>query len=316
MKLSIVTTLYRSAGTIDEFYRRALAAAEPLGYELEFVLVNDGSPDDSLGRALALRNRDPRVMVVDLARNFGHHKALMTGIAYAGGDLVFLLDSDLDEDPELLTVFHHRLLEDDCDVVYGFQPSRRGGIVTKLTGELYFWLLDKLSADRIPRNIMTARLMTRDYVNALLEHRDREFLISQLWASSGFRQVGIPATKHVSSTSTYSFRMRVEYFVKHLTTSSTKLLYMIFYLGLALTVAAGALIVYFILLYAFARIPVNGFTSIIVSIWFFGALSTVILGIQGIYVANILSESKRRPLTVVRKVYGGLADRVEVHEGR
>jgi putative glycosyltransferase len=241
----------------------------------------------------------------------------MTGIAHAGGDLVFLLDSDLDEDPELLTVFHSRLLEDDCDVVYGFQPRRRGGIVTKLTGEVYFWLLDKLSADQIPRNIMTARLMKRDYVNALLEHRDREFLISQLWASSGFRQVGVAATKHVSSTSTYSFRMRVEYFVKHLTTSSTKLLYMIFYLGLALTVAAAALIVYFILLYAFERVPVNGFTSIIVSIWFFGALSTVILGIQGIYVANILSESKRRPYTVVRKVYGGaLPDRVEIHEGR
>jgi len=324
MKLSIVTTLYRSAETIDEFYRRAVAAAEPLGYEIEFVLVNDGSPDDSLGRALALRQLDPRIVVVDLSRNFGHHKALMTGLAHATGDLVFLLDSDLDEDPELLNVFHSRLLEGDCDVVYGFQPQRRGGLITKLTGEIYFWLLSKLSTDEIPRNIMTARLMKRDYVDALLEHRDREFLISQLWASSGFRQVGIPAKKHMSSTSTYSFRMRVEYFVKHLTTSSTKLLYMIFYLGLALTAAATALIVYFLLLYAFERIPVNGFTSLIVSIWFFGALSTLILGIQGIYVANILSETKRRPYTVVRKVYGAeilgndvyaLPDRVEVHEG-
>ncbi len=316
MKLSIVTTLYRSAGTINEFYLRAVAAAEPLGYELELIMVNDGSPDDSLGRALALRQLDPRVVVVDLSRNFGHHKALMTGLAHASGDLVFLLDSDLDEDPELLGIFYARLMEGDCDVVYGFQPQRRGGFMTQFTGEVYFWLLDKLSTDRIPRNIMTARLMKRDYVDALLEHRDREFLISQLWASSGFRQVGIAATKHMSSTSTYSFRMRVQYFVKHLTTSSTKLLYMVFYLGLALTAVAAALIVYFVLLYAFARVPVTGFTSIIVSIWFFGALSTVILGIQGIYVANILSETKRRPLTVVRKVYGGpLSDRVEVHEG-
>lgn len=332
MKLSIVTTLYRSAGTINEFYRRALIAAEPLGYEIEFILVNDGSPDDSLGRALALRNADPRVVVVDLSRNFGHHKALMTGIAHATGDLLFLLDSDLDEDPELLASFHARLLEGDCDVVYGFQPRRRGGVVTKFTGEIYFWLLSKLSDDQIPRNIMTARLMKRDYVDALLEHRDREFLISQLWASCGFRQVGIPAAKHVNSKSTYSFRMRAQYFVKHLTTSSSKLLYMIFYLGLGLSTAAAGLIIYYLLVYAFTRVPVTGFTSIIVSIWFFGALSTVILGIQGIYVANILSETKRRPNTVVRKVYGfdssatangllltnvagALPNHVEVHEG-
>lgn len=304
MKLSIVTTLYRSAGTIDEFYRRALAAAEPLGYEIEFVLVNDGSPDDSLEHALALRQADRRVIVVDLARNFGHHKALMTGLAHATGDLLFLLDSDLEEDPELLGVFHSRLLELDCDVIYGFQPRRRGSVLTKLTGEIYYWLLSKFSDDEIPRNIMTARLMKRDYVDALLEHHDREFLISQLWASAGFRQVGIPATKHTISKSTYSLRMRAEYFVKHLTTSSSKLLYMIFYFGLALSAVAAALIVYYVLRYALAGIPVNGFTSIIVSIWFFGGLSTVILGIQGIYIANILSETKQRPYTVVRKVYG------------
>ena len=108
MKLSIVTTLYRSVPTIDAFYRRVMAAAAPITDDVELVMVNDGSPDHSLDLALALHRDDPRVVVVDLSRNFGHHKAMMTGLAHATGDLVFLIDSDLEEEPELLGQFHAR----------------------------------------------------------------------------------------------------------------------------------------------------------------------------------------------------------------
>src|SRR5271167_816371 len=126
VKLSIVTTLYRSAGHIEEFYRRATKAAEAIADDIELVMVNDGSPDQSLDRALALHRADPRVVVVDLARNFGHHKAMMTGLAHASGDRVFLIDSDLEEEPELLIQFHERLMQGDCDVVFGVQETRRG----------------------------------------------------------------------------------------------------------------------------------------------------------------------------------------------
>ena len=96
MKLSIVTTLYRSSSTINEFYRRTLAAAESITEDIELVMVNDGSPDASLDIALDLHKSDRRVVVVDLSRNFGHHKAMMTGLAHATGDRVFLIDCALD----------------------------------------------------------------------------------------------------------------------------------------------------------------------------------------------------------------------------
>ena len=104
MKLSVVATLYRSAPYIEDFYRRIRAASAAITDDVEIILVNDGSPDDSLERALALRAEDPQVTVLDLARNFGHHKAMVTGLAHADGDLVFLIDSDLEEPPELLGV--------------------------------------------------------------------------------------------------------------------------------------------------------------------------------------------------------------------
>lgn len=137
MKLSIVTTLYLSAGTIDEFYRRSVHVAEALGYEVEVIMVNDGSPDNSLERALQLQRDDPRLVVVDLSRNFGHHKALMTGLSYAQGERVFLLDSDLEEEPEDLFRFHERFTAGDCDVVYGIQEKRRGNILQRLPGEFF-----------------------------------------------------------------------------------------------------------------------------------------------------------------------------------
>jgi len=303
VKLSIVTTLYRSASTIDEFYRRARATAEQITGDIEFVLVNDGSPDDSLDRALALHRADLRVVVVDLARNFGHHRALMTGLAHATGDLVFLIDSDLEEEPELLIRFHERLAKGDCDVVFGVQEKRRGGLFERVTGAAFFSLVDALSDQNIPRNTVMARLMTRDYVRALIRHRDREFLIANLFQLTGFRQVALPIRKLSRSPSTYSLGMRIEMAVKYLTTTSTKLLYFILYAGIVIFVLSLLAILFYISRYLHAGIGVDGFTSLIVSIWFFGGLTTLTLGVIGIYVGNIISETKRRPYTVVRQVH-------------
>ena len=112
-KLSIVSTLYRSAGTIEEFSRRAAAEAAKITEDFEIVFVNDGSPDNSLELALAARKADPRVKVVDLSRNFGHHKAIMAGLAHSRGERVFLIDVDLEEPPELLGAFRQRMEQDD-----------------------------------------------------------------------------------------------------------------------------------------------------------------------------------------------------------
>lgn len=303
MRLSIVTTLYRSALTIDEFYRRALAAAEPIADDIELVMVNDGSPDDSIDRALALHRADPRVVVVDLARNFGHHKAMMTGLAHATGDCVFLIDSDLEEEPELLARFHERLAQGDCDVVFGVQETRRGRWLERVTGEMFFSLIDALSDQPIPRNNVVARLMTRDFVRALVRHLDREFMMIHLMQLAGYRQVALVIRKHAHSPSTYSFHMRTEMAIKFLTTTSTKLLYLILYVGILIFSLSVVVIFYFVGRYFASGIGVDGFTSQIVSIWFLGGLITLILGIFGIYIANILTETKRRPYTVIRRVH-------------
>jgi putative glycosyltransferase len=320
VKLSIVTTLFRSAANIDEFHRRAMKAAEALTDNIELVIVNDGSPDDSLDLALALQRADPRVVVIDLARNFGHHKAMMTGLAHATGDMIFLIDSDLEEQPEDLALFHQRFVQGDYDVVYGVQKARRGGWVERATGALFFFLLDALGDRPVPRNLVTARLMTRDYVRALVRHRDREFIASDLWQAAGFRQQAIAVKKLSLSPSTYSLRQRVEMAVKHVTTTSTKLLYLVLYLGIVIFGLSVSVILFYLGRYFTAGIGVDGFTSQIVSIWFLGGLITLILGIISIFIANIMAETKRRPYTTVRRIYrtnvaaGTASNVIKVHD--
>ncbi|WP_431204250.1 glycosyltransferase family 2 protein [Bradyrhizobium betae] len=303
MKISIVTTLYRSASYVEEFHRRAIEAARKITDDIELIMVNDGSPDDSLEMALRVQRSDPRVVLVDLSRNFGHYKAIMTGLAHASGELVFLIDSDLEEQPEDLTSFYERFRRGDCDVVYGVQQTRRGGFLERVGGIAFFALVDALSDRPLPRNLVTSRLMTASYVKALVRHRDREFVISDLWAVTGFRQISMTVAKLSNSPSTYSLWRRIDLAVKHLTTSSTRLLYLVFYTGLSIFVTSICVVIYFLLRYLTNGIGVSGFASQIISLWFLGGLITLILGILGIYMAGILAETKRRPYTIVRAVH-------------
>ncbi|SMD15972.1 glycosyltransferase family 2 protein [Rhizobium sp. RU36D] len=305
MKLSIVATLYRSAPYISEFYERVTKVAHAFaGDDYEIVLVNDGSPDDSLERAVELSQADPHVLVVDLSRNFGHHKAMMAGLEYSNGAYVFLIDSDLEEQPEWLETFAEMMHDKQCDVVFGEQVSRKGGWFERVSGEIFYAVFNFLSAINHPRNITTARLMTRRYVDSLLQHREREMVISCLWIITGYRQIALPVVKEATSPSTYNFVRKMAYVVNAVTSFSAMPLYMIFYCGIGIFISA--------LLYAFSLLVlrltsinyVEGWTSVMVSVWLLGGLIISFIGIIGIYLAGVFSETKQRPYFIVRTVYG------------
>ena len=143
MKLSIVTTLYFSAIHIKEFYERTSKVAQELvGEKYELIMVDDGSPDESLMTAVALTKEDHHLKILELSKNYGHHKALMTGLMHAKGDLVFLIDSDLEEEPEWLIPFAIEMQKKKCDVVYGVQEKRKGGYLEKLSGNFVCLYID------------------------------------------------------------------------------------------------------------------------------------------------------------------------------
>ncbi len=305
MKISIVATLYQSALYVAEFHHRASAAARQLaGESYEIVLVNDGSPDNSLEMAVELSKSDSHVVVVDLSRNFGHHKAMMTGLAHATGQQVFLIDSDLEEEPECLIRFSEQLQVDGCDVVYGVQTRRKGGAFERLTGQWYYHAFRILTGVAVPENVVTARLMTRRFVTALLLHDEREMFLGGLFALAGFEQQPCIVKKHSTSETTYTLRRKIRLLVDSVTSFSNTPLIFIFYVGA--TILSGSLAYCSLLVFRwflFDR-PPSGWTSVMASIWLLGGLLISFVGVIGIYLSKIFSEAKRRPYTIVKQVYG------------
>lgn len=304
MKLSIVTTLFKSAPCVEEFCRRAVAAAQAAaGDDYEIILVNDGSPDASLALAVAQCATNPRLRVIDLSRNFGHHKAIMTGLAHTTGDRVFLVDSDLEEEPEWLARFHEVMNSTGSDVVFGVQGQRKGGVYERWTGLLFYRLLRLLTGLALPENLVTARLMTRRYVNALVLHEEREIFIAGLWLVTGFAQCPVVVTKHSRGTSTYTFRHKMSLLVNSVTSFSNMPLIAIFYTGIFIFVLAAAYSGYIIGHRLLGNL-LPGWASVMASIWLLGGLIISFIGVIGIYLSKIFSETKRRPYTIVRQIYG------------
>ncbi|MAL78743.1 MAG: glycosyl transferase [Sneathiella sp.] len=305
MKLSIVSTLYKSAAHIAEFHERiSKAAKELVGQDYEIVLVNDGSPDDSLELAIEIADRDDHVCIVDLSRNFGHHKAMMAGLAHSKGDYVFLIDSDLEEDPDWLRAFSIQMAEENCDVVYGIQSQRKGGWFERWSGNLYYRVFKLLIDIDHPTNITTVRLMTRRYVDALLTYKERAIVISGLWVLTGFDQKPRLVTKKSSSPTTYSLVHKLSHAVNVITSFSSRPLIFIFFTGLIIFLLSMAYVVFIVLNRLLFMTPLDGWTSVMASIWLLGGIIISFIGIIGIYLSKIFIETKERPNVIVRGLYG------------
>jgi putative glycosyltransferase len=302
MRLSIVTTIYSSHHEVLEFYKRARAAADQITRDVEMIFVDDGTQGTSLGDTVRMLINDPCVRVIELSRNFGHHRAMMTGMMHAKGDLVFLIDSDLREDPALLVSFYQRLVETGADVVFGFE-ARRPGWRTNLGHRIHDRVYALLSDAPLHDGVPTIRLMTADYVHSLVQHKEREISLAGLWATTGFHQIPIPISTACGRTTKDSVAHKVKTQVDAVTSYSNKPLVYIFYIGAAIFTLSSLAAAYLIVDRIFFRVFLGGWPSIIVSIWMLGGLTIFSLGLLGIYISKIFTETKQRPYTIIRKVY-------------
>lgn len=305
MKLSIVTTLYQSSRYMEEFHRRVTAVASAITDDYELVFVNDGSPDNSLEIAKKLRVNDRHIVIVDLSRNFGHHRAMMTGLERAQGDFVFLIDVDLEECPENLTAFWDYLgAHPEADVVIGqSQTKKQGGIARRLASSWFYDMFNFLSYVKISNRELVSRLMRRTYVDSLVSYRERELFIPGIWVHAGYEQHYLPAEKTFDGNSTYTLRRKLTMVVDAVTSFSAKPLYMVFYTGILFVISAALVIVYLIvnkLLFGYAIV---GWASLVAILFFIGGVITGSLGIVGIYIAKIYTEVKQRPNSIVKTVY-------------
>ena len=289
MKLSVVATLYQSAPYLDEFLARMSAAASKLTHDYEIILVNDGSPDNSLERAVEHSKHDPHLTVVDLSRNVGHHTAARAGLRFATGERVFLIDSDLEEVPELLTSFSDSMDATGADLVYGIQSERTGGWFRRWSGAAYYALVNALADIPIPRNVLLVRLMSQRYVQALIAHREHKFAISYLCARTGFQQQAVPVVRTHKPTTSYSLARRWALLIDTLTVSGSAPLKLGLFIGV-LEIALSLAIL--------STRPIEA------AVLLLGGIVAATAGLIGKHLATLLLEVTDRPRVIVRRRYG------------
>jgi putative glycosyltransferase len=303
--ITIVSTMYRSYPFLEQFLGDCLEALADIKCNyFEILLVNDGSPDDSLRYALQRKVDISQLVVVDLSRNFGHHHAIHAGLQHARGNLVFLIDCDLEVSPLVLVEFYRKLRASGCDVVFGYQEARKGGLFERITGDLFWKGFNLLSDVKIPENIVTERIMTRRYVESLLQMGDRNLFLAGMMSWAGFQQIGLPIVKKQrEGRSTYTLMRRVGLMVNAVSSFSAQPLVWLFNIGATITLLSFSFAFYLVFRKLVFDDALLGFTSIMTAIMLSLGILTTAVGVVGIYLGKVFDQVQNRPSYIVKDIY-------------
>jgi dolichol-phosphate mannosyltransferase len=294
----VVAPVFDEEQLVEEFVSRACTAAAE--YEFELVIVNDGSSDRTLLDRMAAA--DPRVRVIHLSRNFGHQAALTAGLEHARGDVVAMLDADLQDPPELIPDMVARWSQ-GAEVVYAVRKERSGETAFKLaTASWFYRLFNKLAQVDLEANSGDFRLLDRRALDALLAMTERSRFLRGMTVWVGFNQTAISYERDArqAGETKYTLRKMLRFSLDAIASFSHLPLQLATYAGL---LSAGV---------AFIAIPVvialrlfdsylPGFSSITIAILLLGGIQLIALGVIGEYVGRIYDEVKHRPLYIVRE---------------
>ncbi len=297
--------MYRSRRFLEQFLAECLQALQDTRCSnFEIVLVNDGSPDDSLAYALQRRADIPQLVVVDLSRNFGHHHAVQAGLCEARGDYVFLIDCDLEVLPSVLPAFFEKIRSTGSDMVFGYQEARKGNWFEQWSGGLFYKGFNLLSDIQIPENIATERIMSRRYVQALLSLGDKNLFLGGMMTWTGFSQVGMLIQKtQREGASSYTLLRRLNLMVNAISSFSSKPLTWLFNIGVLITLVSFSYVGYLTFRKLAFGDALLGFTSMMGLMAMSLGIMTTALGLVGIYLGKVYNQVQNRPTYIVKDLY-------------
>jgi dolichol-phosphate mannosyltransferase len=307
--ISVVIPAHNESEVIPTLYERLSACAAAWGDDYEIILVDDGSTDDTLAQLTALAGRDPHWKVVVLSRNFGHQAAVTAGLEHARGDLVGVLDADLQDPPEELPRFFDKARE-GFDVVYGVRTRRKEGPLKRLAYYSFYRFLASLAEIDIPLDAGDFCVMSRRLVDALNALPERSRFIRGLRSWVGFPQTGLCYERHArfAGAPKYTLRKLVKLGLTGIVNFSSRPLRLIALSGMALGLLAVGLAVLVFVQYVtdwtileYNPRHAKGWTSLILVLLFLGAAQLFSLGILGEYLGRLFEEIKGRPVYVVRR---------------
>ena len=290
---SVVVPVYNSEHTLTELYTRLEKVfRETVQEPFELILVDDGSKDCSYQIMEELRQKDPRVKIIQMARNFGQHPALLCGFSHAEGDFIITMDDDLQHQPEELP-----------KMVRTSYEGRKHGPIRRLGTKVSVWATSKMLGKDPNLQITSFRLIRRFLVEAMLQTNTYLPQIGNLLVLSSNRIINVPVHHDARAygKSGYSFRRLVRDLLYDITSHSAFPLLLVRDLGICSFLVSVALGIFFLIRYFLYGISVEGWTSLMLVLLAFFGITLLSIGIMGIYLMNILNESKKMPHYVIRR---------------
>lgn len=304
--ISVVAPVYNEEPIIDELYRRLSAVLDSTGEPWELIMVNDGSYDGSAEKMRALVERDPRVRVVNFARNFGHQNAVTAGLDHARGQAVVVIDADLQDPPEVILQLLEKWRE-GYQVVYAVRSERKGETwFKKFTAKLFYRLIYRITDVDIPLDTGDFRLMDRQVVDALNSMREHNRFIRGLTSWIGFRQTGVYYVRQerFAGQTKYPLRKMIRFALDAITGFSYFPLQVAIYASLILAlIAVLAIPVVAVLRLTGSNIQFEGQATTLVVLLLVSSFQLFFFFIMGQYIARIYDEVRQRPLYVVADVW-------------
>jgi len=300
---SIIAPIFNEAESMSELYRRVSDVMNSLDQDWEFILIDDGSSDESPRLIRELAEKDSKIRPVMFARNFGHQIAVTAGLDFARGDAVIIIDSDLQDPPEVIPEMVAKWRE-GFEVVYAVRAEREGESWFKLwTASLFYRMIYKITDVKIPLDTGDFRLMDRKVVEVMKRMREHYRFLRGMSSWVGFRQIGVPykrAARFAGSTK-YPFKKMLKLAMNAVTGFSYFPLQLATFIGFAAALLSILLIPVVIIIRSITGFQLEGQATTLVAVLFLGGVQLISLGILGEYLGRVYDEVKGRPLYVVRE---------------
>lgn len=304
MHISVVTPAYKCARSIDELYNRLILTFEKMNIsDFEIIFINDASPEKDWAIISTICERDKRVKGINLSRNFGQHAAITAGLDHATGDRIVVLDCDLQDQPEEIQKLYNKFNE-GYDVVFGRRYLRKDSFIRKASSNIFNIIFSFLLGRKIDNSISNLSMISRQVANAFAKMRehDRDYVLFILWLGFKTAFIDVEHARRPHGKSSYNWGRLIEHAINISVSHSNKPIKIFLFIGFGVSILSFILGTLLILRKLIFDISVEGWTSVIVSLYFIGGIIISIIGIIGIYLGKVYDEAKNRPIYVVKEL--------------
>ena len=309
--ISVVVPVYGCPEALEELCSRLVTTLTKLSESFEIILVNDACPRNSWREIEKIAAREKRVVGINFSRNFGQHHAITAGLDYSRGEWVVVMDCDLQDQPEEILPLYE-CARQGYDAVKGRRSERQDSFLKRLGSSLFYAVFSYLTEEKSDSSVANYGIYSRRFVDSVIELREqhRSFGLFVNWVGFPTTAIDIKHGKRKHGKSSYNFSRMLNLAIDNIVAYSNKPLKLCIKLGFLMSVLSILYALWVVVKYFFLSIPPQGYTSLIVSIYFLSGLNIGSIGMLGLYISKIFNEVKARPLYIVEKTVNFVGNKV------